>query len=151
MLTPNGGELAKKLNALQKLSKIASGLHGQLREFHRANGAAIPMAFGECLADGGASDISKAAAATALDLLCPGWRVEAPALRGPLLRRSSTAVKRWRDSVLKRDGGICTACGSTQDLHAHHIIRWADEPLLRASIDNGATLCQPCHTKEHHG
>lgn len=54
----------------------------------------------------------------------------------------------WRESVFRRDDHTCVFCGARgRKLNADHIKRWADYPLLRFAIDNGRTLCVPCHEK----
>ncbi len=49
-----------------------------------------------------------------------------------------------------RDLYTCQHCaqhGGT--LEAHHIKPWVSFPALRFEIDNGITLCVPCHKAEH--
>ena len=60
----------------------------------------------------------------------------------------STEYKLWRTSVFKRDNFTCRHCG-IKDVFvtAHHIKSFANYPLLRFVIDNGLTLCEPCHSK----
>lgn len=55
---------------------------------------------------------------------------------------------KWARTVITRDGK-CTSCGSTDDLTAHHIKPWSTHPELRYEPSNGATLCKPCHRREH--
>ncbi len=60
--------------------------------------------------------------------------------------------KAWRLSIYKRDKFTCRmpGCkkkGFSAKIQAHHIRRWADEPLLRFQISNGITLCKACHQK----
>lgn len=59
----------------------------------------------------------------------------------------------WRRLVKERDGHICRRCNTQISTlakcgaHAHHII-----PLREGgmdTIDNGATLCIPCHSRVH--
>lgn len=67
------------------------------------------------------------------------------------LLRASTENKEWRNQVFKRDGFTCQLCnqnGGTY-LHAHHIKYWSNIPHLRFVIDNGITLCVPCHKMVH--
>lgn len=33
----------------------------------------------------------------------------------------------------------------------HHLERWIDAPDKRLDMDNGATLCVPCHMHHHNG
>lgn len=65
--------------------------------------------------------------------------------------RHSAEYKQWRRSVLQRDGWRCRYCQSDGDLHAHHIKPWATFPDDRFLVNNGLTLCAPCHKAVHHG
>lgn len=63
--------------------------------------------------------------------------------------RHTPHYKAWKSAVLKRDGFKCQMPGCTVKtktcLQAHHIIRWADAPLLRYRVENGITLCIKHH------
>lgn len=61
--------------------------------------------------------------------------------------RNDYRVKMWTKEILAR--GICETCGSTKQLEAHHIIKWAEFPQGRIDINNGMCLCHVCHTEEH--
>ena len=62
--------------------------------------------------------------------------------------RQSLEYKDWRTNVFKRDDYTCQECGSRGvTLHADHINPFAYFPELRLVIDNGRTLCVPCHRK----
>ncbi len=64
--------------------------------------------------------------------------------------RASLNSKLWREAVFARDDYICQQCGERGGrLHPHHIKPFAVFPDLRFAIDNGKTLCIPCHAKEH--
>jgi hypothetical protein len=70
--------------------------------------------------------------------------------------RRNSDYKNWRIDVFKRDKFVCRECGYyngcgelRKDLNAHHIIRWIDDIELRYVVNNGVTLCVPCHIKEH--
>ncbi len=69
--------------------------------------------------------------------------------------RHSFEYKLWRKAVFERDNFTCIWCGikggwskeqkKQISLNADHIKRFADYPELRFAIDNGRTLCVPCH------
>ena len=65
--------------------------------------------------------------------------------------RSSMEYQIWREAVFKRDGYECVWCGdkcskgNPVELNADHIKPFALFPELRFAIDNGRTLCRPCH------
>lgn len=65
--------------------------------------------------------------------------------------RTSTEYKLWRKAVFERDEHTCVFCkikngnGKTIKLNADHIKPFSLFPELRFAIDNGRTLCLPCH------
>ncbi len=63
------------------------------------------------------------------------------------LIRKSLEYKLWRKSVFERDNYTCIWCGFKGYIEADHIKPFCDYPELRFSIDNGRTLCKPCHKK----
>lgn len=72
------------------------------------------------------------------------WKGGATAINDKI--RTSIEYKLWRDAVYKRDKYTCRFCGQKGgNLEADHIKRFADYPELRFAIDNGRTLCVPCH------
>jgi hypothetical protein len=68
------------------------------------------------------------------------------------IRRSGKYAD-WRTSVFKRDDYTCQHCGDRAavghrvELHADHIKPFAFYPESRFDINNGQTLCVPCHKK----
>ena len=62
--------------------------------------------------------------------------------------RNSLAAKKWRESVFKRDNYTCVSCGQKGGrICADHIKSFSLYPALRFDLDNGRTLCYPCHRK----
>lgn len=60
--------------------------------------------------------------------------------------RASFEYKLWREAVFKRDNWTCVWCGVQKVyLNADHIKPFAFYPELRFALDNGRTLCVPCH------
>lgn len=79
----------------------------------------------------------------------PGWKGGVCAENE--LARKSIEYRLWRESVFKRDNFTCQECGIRAGkgkkvvLNADHIKRFAEYPELRYAINNGRTLCAPCH------
>lgn len=61
-------------------------------------------------------------------------------------RRFSAKYKRWRKSVLLRDGRVCASCGRDRGkLEVDHLKPWAFFPEFRFLVENGRVLCKKCH------
>ena len=66
--------------------------------------------------------------------------------------RHSFEINQWRKSVFKRDNYTCQGCKQHGGwLEADHIKPFAKFPELRFDINNGRTLCKPCHSKVTRG
>lgn len=63
--------------------------------------------------------------------------------------RTGLEYRLWRDAVKARDNYTCVWCGSKERIEADHIQEFNSHPDLRFAIDNGRTLCKPCHKKRH--
>lgn len=60
--------------------------------------------------------------------------------------RVSVQYRNWREAVFDRDDYTCQGCGERGvELNADHIKPFAYFPECRLQIDNGRTLCVPCH------
>jgi 5-methylcytosine-specific restriction endonuclease McrA len=56
--------------------------------------------------------------------------------------------KKQRQLVLKRDNYRCRQCGTTTNLHIHHIVKrkkFGNNELLANYHGNLITLCRACH------
>ena len=63
------------------------------------------------------------------------------------LQMKTVKYRWWRDQVFRRDNYTCQFCGITKTyLEADHIKPWSQYPSLRFNINNGRTLCKPCHS-----
>ena len=63
-------------------------------------------------------------------------------------KRNNYKYRKWREAVLARDGA-CLKCGSLENLEAHHIKTFADNPQDRFDVSNGLTYCHDCHKQIH--
>lgn len=69
--------------------------------------------------------------------------------------RSTPEYIEWRKHVYDRDKYTCKCCGARNgnghsvNLNAHHIRNWKGNPELRYDVENGITLCVPCHILFH--
>jgi len=64
--------------------------------------------------------------------------------------RYSTPHRSWVHLVLARDSKKCRNCGvSDVPLQVHHIKEFSKYPEFRFDINNGLTLCKPCHFAVH--
>ena len=80
----------------------------------------------------------------------PNWRPDLTAAERAA-RRDMHKQARWRAKVYERDGYTCQCCGDARggNLHAHHILDHATNPGDRWGVENGTTLCAPCHRAFH--
>ena len=63
-----------------------------------------------------------------------------------LALRHSLEYRLWRTAVFVRDNYTCIWCGKRGGaLNVDHIKSFSHYPELRFAIDNGRTLCVPCH------
>jgi 5-methylcytosine-specific restriction endonuclease McrA len=65
----------------------------------------------------------------------------------PRLKLDPEAYKALRNQVLERDGWRCQNCGSSKDLHVHHVK--ARSKLGHDESRNLITLCVVCHRRQH--
>jgi hypothetical protein len=64
--------------------------------------------------------------------------------------RESSDYKHCLKAVFSRDNFTCQKCGKEGGrLNAHHIKGFSKYPELRLAINNGVTLCETCHKKQH--
>lgn len=64
--------------------------------------------------------------------------------------RHSPKYNEWRKAVYRRDYWTCQICHEKQKHPiAHHIFDFRSYPAKRYEVDNGQTLCRPCHKSVH--
>lgn len=67
---------------------------------------------------------------------------------------TSSAWRKLRDYVLKRDDYLCARCGAPGKI-VHHKVKLTplniNDPFVSLNADNLETLCQDCHNAEHEG
>jgi 5-methylcytosine-specific restriction endonuclease McrA len=62
--------------------------------------------------------------------------------------RSTREYRKWRISCIRRDK-VCVICGSRKKRQVHHIASGQYHPEERYTVENGVTLCYPCHKSLH--
>lgn len=73
-----------------------------------------------------------------------------PLDRKPADQRNTKEYSEWRSSVFERDNFTCVDCKKRGGyIEAHHIKKFKDFAELRFDVDNGKTLCKPCHVNVH--
>lgn len=73
----------------------------------------------------------------------PNWKGGITVIKRGI--RHSREYLLWKKAVVARDNYTCIWCGSKDEIQADHIKRFSEHPELRFAIDNGRTLCFPCH------
>ncbi len=66
--------------------------------------------------------------------------------------RNSRKHREWSRTVYARDNWRCTICKihcQAGNIIAHHIKPFAQFPAERFVVENGVTLCRPCHARIH--
>ncbi len=76
--------------------------------------------------------------------LAPTWGHET----NPNGRGSHRSI-RQRDLALARDGHHCVVCGSSSNLHVHHVLPWEAGQADPHALDNLSTLCALHHRRAH--
>lgn len=82
------------------------------------------------------------------------WDIRQPERKTPSIMRVRLSIdmKMWREKVFKRDNYTCQKCETRGgDMNAHHIKPFCTNPELRFDVDNGLTVCEPCHREIHRG
>jgi 5-methylcytosine-specific restriction endonuclease McrA len=65
----------------------------------------------------------------------------------PRIALKSDEYDQLRTRVFARDGWKCQCCGSSINLHVHHLIYRSQ--LGTDALDNLITLCATCHRHQH--
>ena len=79
----------------------------------------------------------------------PSYNKELTDLERTIGRKYEEYYK-WRLEVYRRDNFTCQICQSnSKGINAHHIESYKTNKEKRTDIDNGITLCVPCHKEFH--
>lgn len=65
--------------------------------------------------------------------------------------RKKCKYRLWRMNVLDRDNHTCQFCGKENSRIAHHVKSFSEFKDDRFNIENGKTVCVPCHKNIHYG
>ena len=57
-----------------------------------------------------------------------------------------TQLRNWSKRIRERDGNRCVLCGSTEHVHAHHLMPKKYWKQYCLELNNGITLCVKCHS-----
>lgn len=67
-----------------------------------------------------------------------------------IAKRQTLEYRHWRKAVYERDNYTCQRCGDNgTEINAHHISNYLTNKEGRTDVNNGVTLCRPCHSKFH--
>ena len=75
------------------------------------------------------------------------WNPNRTKVRDDKLLRDGMDWKNWREKVFQRDNYLCQECEVGGYLEPHHIIPLRVDPTKRYEVENGISLCSPCHRK----
>lgn len=81
----------------------------------------------------------------------PNWKGGYSVLRQAAYK--SPEYLAFVNTCLERDNYTCQNCGAygkNTILNVHHLMSWAEYPLLAYEVSNGITLCKSCHNKLGH-
>jgi hypothetical protein len=81
---------------------------------------------------------------------CPLYNLHSDPLKNNELPYTYEEKQIWISEVLKRDNYECQKCGSTENLHCHHIHPVKLFPEFALDPDNGIVLCEKCHYEIGH-
>lgn len=87
---------------------------------------------------------------------CPNTSMKCPKCQKrkysytPVEEKDMYQMRIWRKSVYEKDDFACQKCGKKGGkLNAHHKNGYNLDKENRLNVDNGITLCEPCHIEFH--
>ena len=81
---------------------------------------------------------------------CPLYYLRSDPYKDTELPYTQEELNIWKDIVKELDNNQCQYCGTTKNIHVHHIIPVKLEPLFSLDPENGICLCEECHYKIGH-